>query len=351
MILHVTSGPQHFNPILNSDRHTFVLDRAKTLDEAFERLAPETPILLVDAGVDLRRLPDLKTQWQHAHRELMCIMLSQAPPYGPLPPGIDRAIGKPHRWRDLALPLEAWLESHTASARCEQLEAQLRALDPVSKKLRAQQALLHDLGNISGALTLNCQLIRMAATQLGDQSTSLLKEVEVLEQGLSLMRQLHERARHSEESEATSTTLPKMLAASASLLEGAGLNILCDALPDVPLAIDPLTGTRVLFNLLHNAHQAMVEAPMPPTVPTVKVRMAVEGGCALIQITDNGPGVPTHLHNIIFERGVTTRRAVGGSGAGLYECRQALEAVGGRLTLCPEGPGATFNLAIPIKLG
>lgn len=66
-------------------------------------------------------------------------------------------------------------------------------------------------------------------------------------------------------------------------------------------------------------------------------------GNTVIEIIDNGPGVPEDIANKIFVPFFTTRE--GGSGVGLALARHVMIAHGGFIRLSQhEGNGATFSL-------
>ena len=72
----------------------------------------------------------------------------------------------------------------------------------------------------------------------------------------------------------------------------------------------------------------------------------------LLAVTDTGPGVDRDTAPRLFEaweRGPQTHRGtVGGSGLGLYVCRQAIESMGGTIRLAsPPGGGARFEVRVP----
>ena len=68
-------------------------------------------------------------------------------------------------------------------------------------------------------------------------------------------------------------------------------------------------------------------------------------GTVILEISDDGRGIPTELRAQIFEPFFTTR--TGGTGLGLYLARELTEANGGRLELLESGSGARFRLTMP----
>ncbi|MFF5704431.1 ATP-binding protein [Streptomyces sp. NPDC012794] len=68
---------------------------------------------------------------------------------------------------------------------------------------------------------------------------------------------------------------------------------------------------------------------------TVALRTRVTGNQAVIEVTDEGPGVPPDLGNRIFERAISGRNS---TGIGLAVARDLAEADGGRLELLQGRP-------------
>jgi signal transduction histidine kinase len=68
---------------------------------------------------------------------------------------------------------------------------------------------------------------------------------------------------------------------------------------------------------------------------TVALRTRVTGNQAVIEVTDEGPGVPPELGSRIFERTISGRNS---TGIGLAVARDLAEADGGRLEMLQAAP-------------
>lgn len=98
---------------------------------------------------------------------------------------------------------------------------------------------------------------------------------------------------------------------------------------------------RILLNLLRNAVQAVGESG------TVRIRGERRGVHVVIDISDNGPGIPDAVAERLFQPFATAAR-MGGTGLGLAIARDLVRAHGGELTLVQTGPnGTTFRIDIP----
>ena len=94
------------------------------------------------------------------------------------------------------------------------------------------------------------------------------------------------------------------------------------------LTADPELTEQVLINLLTNAIQALNSRPDP----RIDLTARMDGrGRALIQVTDNGPGILEDVQERIFIPFFTTKQ--GGSGIGLSLSRQIMRLHGGSISV------------------
>jgi PAS domain S-box-containing protein len=104
---------------------------------------------------------------------------------------------------------------------------------------------------------------------------------------------------------------------------------------------------QVVMNLLINAAQAVQGQSYPE--PLIRVRHFGEGDRAVIEVADNGPGVPLSLRERVFKPFFTTKPVGAGTGLGLSISRQIVDSFGGALELrCPPEGGATFRVLLPL---
>ncbi|AXV08379.1 sensor histidine kinase [Euzebya pacifica] len=104
---------------------------------------------------------------------------------------------------------------------------------------------------------------------------------------------------------------------------------------------DPDRLRQVIGNLVDNAVQHT------PDGTTVRVGTTVDDGHVEVRVSDNGPGIPSHVGAQVFARfwraDESRTRASGGSGLGLSIVQSIVEAHGGDVALFPTpGGGATF---------
>lgn len=101
---------------------------------------------------------------------------------------------------------------------------------------------------------------------------------------------------------------------------------------------------QILVNLVSNAIDAV-----PRGRGVIEVTLDRQGDRALIEVADNGPGIPPEMLDRIFEPFVSTKTKENGTGLGLAISRRLARSMGGELTvLNREEGGAGFTLTIPI---
>jgi PAS domain S-box-containing protein len=126
-----------------------------------------------------------------------------------------------------------------------------------------------------------------------------------------------------------------------------------DYAPDVPPV--PCVGSeieQVLLNILRNAAQAMAlgEQAMGGRRPTLTLRLRREGAHAVLEIADNGPGIPEATRKRIFEPFFTTKAPGVGTGLGLSVSYFIVtENHGGSIEVTSEpGQGTCFRIRLPL---
>jgi two-component system OmpR family sensor kinase len=119
-------------------------------------------------------------------------------------------------------------------------------------------------------------------------------------------------------------------------------------LPDEPIEVpgDPLRLHQVLANLLANAR-----THTPPGT-RVEVELSTAGSYALLQVRDQGPGIPAALRPDIFGRFVrgdsSRSRAAGSSGLGLAIVAAVVEAHHGSVDVVSGPQGTEFSVRLPM---
>jgi PAS domain S-box-containing protein len=142
-----------------------------------------------------------------------------------------------------------------------------------------------------------------------------------------------------------------------SVLEAAGTHLpeTVSLVLDAPkrlarVAADPGQLRQVLANVVDNA------VKYSPGGGEVRVSLAAENGRMRFAVRDSGLGIPAKERARIFEKfyrlDPNMTRGIGGTGLGLYICRELVRRVGGRIWVESEvGKGSTFFVEVPLADG
>ncbi len=101
---------------------------------------------------------------------------------------------------------------------------------------------------------------------------------------------------------------------------------------------------QVLLNLINNALQAMDKDG-----GTLELWTRVEGSAVVIDIRDDGPGIPPAILSRVFDPFFTTKPVGTGTGLGLSICYGIISRMNGHIEVSSQvGLGTTFSIYLPI---
>ena len=126
----------------------------------------------------------------------------------------------------------------------------------------------------------------------------------------------------------------------------ATLRALTPGLP--PISADSDQIHQIVINLILNAQQAMADSATAERTLTLRSFLGDAPGTVVLEVADNGPGIPPDVQRRIFEPFYTTKPQGQGTGVGLSLSQGVAEAHGGTLALVPMAEGACFRLTLPI---
>ena len=167
----------------------------------------------------------------------------------------------------------------------------------------------------------------------------------LVEDVLDFARMEEGRQEYTFEPIETAAWLRRAVADFAATLDG-NRRLEC-AIPDVlpPLRGDAAAMARAVQNLLDNA------VKYSPVSPVVWLSARTEAGEVLIDVRDDGVGIPRDEQAHVFDRffrGRETAASMRGTGLGLSLVQHIVSAHGGRVSLSSEpGRGTTMTIALP----
>jgi PAS domain S-box-containing protein len=134
-------------------------------------------------------------------------------------------------------------------------------------------------------------------------------------------------------------------------LETHGIGCVLALAPALPaVAGDRTQLEQVVLNLLNNAEQAMRASGKE--AGQVSIRTCADGAAVILEIEDDGPGIPDESRDRIWEPFWTTKALGAGTGLGLTVVRDIVASHGGEITVTPtseetERAGARFVVRLP----
>lgn len=227
-----------------------------------------------------------------------------------------------------------------------------------TQQLREQllRMLVHDLRNPLGGIMGYVDLIERAVQRGGDRE-EILEFIERARIGNNQLNILIENILDLNRLQAGEFPVKKQLITLAPLFEQmqsqfSGMaqmneNTLQVALssPDLTVAADRNTLTRVLSNLLSNAIRHTRQGKV-----RLEARRDKQKGHTLMSVIDTGEGIPADELPRVFDLYYQgeNRRTKGAAGLGLTFCKQAVEAQGGVIWVESEiGKGSAFHIRLP----
>ena len=129
-------------------------------------------------------------------------------------------------------------------------------------------------------------------------------------------------------------------------LRSAGIEIERRRAPNLPpVDADRDLMVQVFTNLIINAQQAIADKP---GVRRITITSFTEAGSVVVEIMDNGSGIPENIRDHIFEPYFTTKPVGAGTGIGLSICRSVVIAHSGTIEAQPGATeGATLRVILP----
>jgi signal transduction histidine kinase len=100
---------------------------------------------------------------------------------------------------------------------------------------------------------------------------------------------------------------------------------------------------QVWTNLIDNAIQALGKRR-----GTIAIRTHRERTCAIVEVADDGPGIPADVRDDVFEEFFTTKKAGQGTGLGLATAKRiVVDRHDGSITVDSEPGRTTFRVSLP----
>jgi len=261
-------------------------------------------------------------------------------------------------------------ELRDAYERLRSAQAQLVQASKLASLGELVAGVAHELNNPLAIVLGNAELLPNLPDE--EDRRAVRQIIDAAQRGRRVVQSLITFARHGKvEADWHSPTdlLDRVLDLKRAALRSGELSLQVNYDPVVPMLLcDGPQIQQALLNVLINAQQALVSRPNPRLLiqvyaafgpvepPMVLPELTRASGPAggermvVIDIADNGPGLPNKVIERLFEPFVTTRPVGQGTGMGLAISYAIVTQQGGTLQVASEpGRGATIRIALPVE--
>lgn len=255
----------------------------------------------------------------------------------------------------------------------EELEQQNREMMDALQELRSQQlelqraderknqflaTLAHELRNPLGTLHMTLEIMRrheyMPATQLAERREVMARQTEQLTRLVDDLLDVSRISLGKVELDRRDTEVNELVRQALEMTQGAiqGKGHAVTLRPSdaaLPVNVDVTRLKQVLCNLIHNA------ARYTPTGGAIDISVRREEAFAVVDVVDNGIGIPADVLPVVFglfvQGGNAPDEQRGGLGVGLTLVKRLVEAHGGTVNANSAGPGqgSRFTVSLPLS--
>jgi signal transduction histidine kinase/CheY-like chemotaxis protein len=243
-----------------------------------------------------------------------------------------------------------WLELYYDVTSERQIQSKLLQTEKMAAVGQLVSGIAHELNNPLTAIMGYGQLL-LGQGLAPEQYSEASKVFQQAERARRIVKNLLYFARENEP-ERTRVDLNEIVERTLALrsyeLRVENILVECDLAGDLPETMaDPYQLQQVVLNLLTNAEQALLQDRGQGKVK-IKTRMA-EGRRIVVEISDDGPGVPRGIASRIFDPFFTTKPPGVGTGLGLSIVYGIVKRHGGEVTFENQsGGGARFVVELPV---
>ncbi len=257
----------------------------------------------------------------------------------------------------------AYAEVKREAMQRQQTEEQLRQSQKMEAIGQLTGGMAHDFNNLLSVIIGNLDLL--LSEKENDPTTQELAghTLEAALRGADLIRRLLAFARRQplQPRRVDANELVRKLATLMQRMLGEHIKVELDLSGDVwPVIVDPAQLETSLANLATNARDAMPQGGRLRIATAnryldedyaARYAEVIVGDYAMIEVTDSGMGIPSHLIGRIFEPFFTTKAQGKGTGLGLAMVFGFIKQSGGHINVySEEGMGTTFRLYVPRAL-
>ncbi|MGZ3448900.1 MAG: ATP-binding protein [Polyangiales bacterium] len=234
----------------------------------------------------------------------------------------------------------------------QNIERQLQATERLASTATLAAGIAHELNNPLASVLANIELT-LESIEQGDLDPESMKHALVLARdGSRRMRDIVQSIKLLARGDVTkreivdlNETVERSIVVAANVIRYRAR--LVSELHDVG-SVDGNTSqlTQLFVNLLMNAAQALPEENVARN--EIRVCTRREGASIVVEVADNGCGIPEEMQARIFEPFFTTRDVGAGMGLGLSVSSGIVSSLGGTISVKSKvGEGSVFRVMLP----
>jgi signal transduction histidine kinase len=253
---------------------------------------------------------------------------------------------------------------HTLSE-LERRDEQLRRSGRLSALGELASGVAHDFNNLLAGILGNIQLLLLDEADVERRRMMAVIE-QAAQDGATTVRRIQEFARKSEPQAEETVNLIDVIDGALAITrprwhnlgqrEGRTIQVRREVRAPLLVTGNAAELRELLINLIINAIDALPNGGDLTLRLIDRIdrangaeRASGERRMAVLEVSDSGVGIPTGLHERIFDSFYSTKPADKGSGLGLAMCRQIAARHNGRIELhSAAGQGATFRVVLPL---
>ena len=242
----------------------------------------------------------------------------------------------------------------------QRLQARLQAAERLAALGTLAAGVAHEINNPLAYVASNLEYISReltgAATESGHRYAEIAAALDDSRKGAdriaSIVRDLQVFGGRERHASSKPIDLNEVLAFALRLADGRirlRAQLVRDLNPVPPVLGSEARLSQVFVNLLVNSTQAI--APGKASENSIRVSSRFDPGTqrVVVEVSDDGAGIPSDVLPHIFEPFFTTKPVGTGTGLGLFVCQGIVTELGGDIAVESEvGKGTTFRVSLPV---
>lgn len=244
----------------------------------------------------------------------------------------------------------------TENEKQEQLKKTLLRANKTVTSGALSASIAHELNQPLTAIRINGQMLRktldnksvenlnLSADELGLLIEEILNDNERAAKIIGSLRAIFAQGEVSQSSVDSAQLVVKTVDRVKVELEKSLIKLDLQLSPKLPINVREDELQLVIMNLLFNSMQAMQGQRIDKVIA---IHTELDHGMVRFAFSDNGPGIPKEMNDLLFNILTTSKDT--GMGVGLWLCKYIIERHEGTITLAPSLlGGATFQIRLPL---